>query len=72
MTKVVSMPFTDKMQAVLDNSEQLIESCDTEEATKHSLVLPFIQSLGYNVFNPNEVVPEYIADVGIKKGEKID
>ena len=44
----------------------------TEEATKHALVLPFIQSLGYDVFNPLEVVPEYIADYGIKNGEKVD
>ena len=34
--------------------------------------MPFLQSLGYDVFNPLEVVPEFIADIGIKKGEKID
>lgn len=34
--------------------------------------MPFIQNLGYDVFNPLEVVPEYISDIGIKKGEKID
>jgi len=46
---------------------------DTEEATKNAFIMPFIsQVLGYDVFNPFEVVPEYIADVGIKKGEKID
>ena len=37
-----------------------------------AFVVPFIQSLGYDIFNPMEVVPEYIADIGIKKGEKID
>ncbi|MEM8758227.1 MAG: type I restriction endonuclease [Planctomycetota bacterium] len=42
------------------------------EATKAALVLPFIQSLGDGVFNPSEVVPEFTADVGIKKGEKVD
>ena len=46
---------------------------ETEEATKHALVMPFIyQVLGYNVFDPTEVVPEFTADVGTKKGEKVD
>lgn len=45
----------------------------TEEATKTNLVMPFIQDvLGFNVFDVNEVIPEFIADVGLKKGEKID
>lgn len=44
----------------------------TEEAAKTALVMPFIQALGYDVFNPSEVVPEYTADVGTKKGEKVD
>lgn len=46
---------------------------ETEEATKNAFVMPFISSvLGYDVFNPSEVVPEFTADVGTKKGEKID
>lgn len=44
----------------------------TEEATKTAVVLPLIQAFGFDVFNLEEVTPEYIADVGIKKGEKID
>ena len=44
----------------------------TEEATKTSLIMPFFQLLGYDVFNPTEFVPEFTADVGIKKGEKVD
>jgi hypothetical protein len=44
----------------------------TEEAVKNGLIMPFIQILGYNVFEPDEVVPEYTADVGTKKGEKVD
>lgn len=49
-----------------------ISEIETEEATKMSLVLPFINQLGYNIFDINEVVPEYTADMGIKKGEKVD
>lgn len=48
------------------------DNIKTEEATKTSLIMPLIQALGYDVFNPEEFVPEFIADVGIKKGEKID
>lgn len=44
----------------------------TEEAAKTALVMPFLQALGYDVFNPSEVVPEFVADVGTKKGEKVD
>lgn len=44
----------------------------TEEATKHVLVLPFLRVLGYDDSNPFEVVPEFIADVGIRRGEKVD
>lgn len=44
----------------------------TEEGTKNALVMPFLNALGYNVFDPMEVTPELIADVGTKKGEKVD
>lgn len=45
----------------------------TEEATKNAIIMPFIgRVLGYDVFNPSEVIPEFIADIGIKKGEKVD
>ncbi|MGB3543719.1 type I restriction endonuclease [Rubrivirga sp.] len=50
----------------------MIGHLETEEATKNALVMPFIAALGYDVFNPQEVVPELTADVGVKKGEKVD
>lgn len=40
--------------------------CLTEEATKNAMVLPFIHALGYDIFNPAEVVPEFAADIGTK------
>lgn len=55
-------------QRTLQHREVLL----TEEAAKTALVMPFIQALGYDVFNPGEVVPEFCADVGTKKGEKVD
>lgn len=50
----------------------MMDNLATEEATKNALIMPFIAALGYDVFNPLEVIPEYTADVGIKKGEKVD
>ena len=44
----------------------------SEQATKQALVVPFIKALGYNVYDPREVVPEYVADLGTKRGEKVD
>jgi hypothetical protein len=47
-----------------------------KEATKQSLIIPLFQILGYDVWNPLEVQPEYGSDFskGIKKGqvEKVD
>lgn len=57
------------ISVIFDKSNQLIS---TEEATKNALVMPMLQALGYNVFNPMEVMPEYVADIGTKKGEKVD
>jgi hypothetical protein len=50
----------------------LKDRIETEESTKHAFVLPFINMLGYDAFNPLEVVPEFTADIGLKKGEKVD
>ena len=65
----------DLMDTLKDISETIPKQMDiiqTEEATKNALVMPFINALGYNVFDPSEVVPEFTADVGTKKGEKVD
>ncbi len=66
------MDFKDIIKQLGDRASKLKEQIHTEEATKTSLILPFIQALGYDIFNPMEVRPEFIADVGIKKGEKVD
>ncbi|GAB1476352.1 type I restriction endonuclease [Bacillota bacterium] len=66
------MEFAEKLSLFAQRIEGLKNSIKTEEATKTSMVMPFFQMLGYDVFNPLEFVPEFTADVGIKKGEKID
>lgn len=66
------MDLIDQINQLGVQIRKQLEYIQTEEATKTALIMPFIQALGYNVFDPTEVVPEFVADVGIKKGEKID
>lgn len=66
------MDFKDEIKQFGDKVEKLKAQINTEEATKNAFIMPFIKALGYDVFNPLEVVPEFIADIGIKKGEKVD
>ncbi|MGW7531215.1 type I restriction enzyme HsdR N-terminal domain-containing protein [Amycolatopsis sp. NPDC054798] len=67
------MDIAERAQALALKIRKHKDSIQTEEATKNAFVMPFISTvLGYDVFNPAEVIPEFTADVGIKKGEKID
>jgi hypothetical protein len=66
------MDFKDSIKQLSERAGKLKDGLQTEEATKNALIMPFIQALGYDVFNPMEVVPEYTCDIGTKKGEKID
>lgn len=68
----VIMDFIESIKQFSERVSMLKDTISTEEATKMSLVVPLFQFLGYDVFNPSEFCPEYIADVGIKKGEKVD
>lgn len=66
------MDFKDQLKQLSERIQMLKDQIQTEEATKTSLIMPFIQTLGYDVFNPMEVVPEMTCDIGTKKGEKVD
>jgi hypothetical protein len=66
------MDFIEQLQALSAKVPRMCEVLQTEEATKNALVMPFISILGYDIFDPTEVIPEFVADVGIKKGEKVD
>ncbi len=61
-----------KLEQLHQRVNGLKDQIQTEEATKTAFVMPFIQILGYDIFNPTEVIPEFIADIGTKKGEKVD
>ena len=66
------MDLKDQLKQIADKISKVKDSIQTEEATKNAFIMPFINALGYDVFNPLEVVPEFIADIGVKKGEKVD
>lgn len=64
--------FTEQVEALAARSKVAERQALTEEATKTAVVMPFLQALGFDVFSLDEVTPEFIADVGVKKGEKVD
>lgn len=67
------MDFIERLQSLSKKTQLVAASLTTEEATKNALIMPFLHSvLGYDVFDPSEVIPEFTADTGIKKGEKVD
>jgi len=66
------MDFIDELRNFSSRATKVKDALVTEDAAKTALVLPFFQMLGYDIFNPTEFVPEFTADVGVKKGEKVD
>lgn len=67
------MEFEERLSALAAKIQNQRDAIQTEEATKNAFVMPFISTiLGYDIFNPLEVVPEFTADVGVKRGEKVD
>jgi predicted type IV restriction endonuclease len=67
------MEIAERAQALALKIRKHKTGIETEEATKNAFVMPFISTvLGYDVFDPAEVIPEFTADVGLKRGEKID
>lgn len=66
------MELTNKLNEISARIEANRDNVHTEEAVKNAFIMPFLQAIGYDVFNPAEVIPEYTADHGVKKGEKVD
>ncbi len=66
------MDFADQIRELTVLLNKNKDHVSTEEATKQSMVIPFLQVLGYDIFDPTEVIPEFTADIGTKKGEKVD
>lgn len=67
------MEIDNALAALAKKIKQNANLIETEEATKNAFVMPFLNNvLGYDVFDPSEVIPEFTADTGTKKGEKVD
>lgn len=60
------------LDPLAERAKKQLDHLQTEAATSTALVLPFLSALGYDVFDPREIVPEFTADFGGKKGEKVD
>ncbi len=66
------MDFKDTIVQLTERIRKQKDNINTEEATKNAFIMPLIAALGYDVFNPFEVIPEMDCDLVRKKGEKID
>lgn len=66
------MSIDEKLRGLSDRVQNHSSAMVTEEAVKTAVVLPFLSALGYDVFDPSEVIPEFTADAVGKKGEKVD
>lgn len=61
-----------KIRILSEKVKSLKETTNTEESTKTAFILPLLQILGYDIFNPLELIPECHSDIGSKKREKVD
>lgn len=67
------MDFIERINVLARRIPQIQNNLLTEEATKNALIMPFLDKvLGWDVYDPTEVIPEFTADTVSKKGEKVD
>lgn len=69
------MVFSDDIAKVSEQVRKRAEVVTGEEATKTGMIMPFLSALGYDVWEPTEVIPEYTADFAVKRSgqlEKVD
>lgn len=65
------MAFIDSVRTLANQIEERRKHVATEEAVKQALILPFISLLGFDIYNPAELIPEYKAGWA-KVTEKVD
>lgn len=70
----INMNFDENFNQYLSKVKRIGENANdlAEEQTKNALIMPFFSLLGYDVFDTDEFMPEFICDVATKKGEKVD
>ncbi len=65
--------FKVRLKNHIEHVKNVREHCTTEETTKQALILPFLDILGFNAYDPQKVKAEYGADFpGVKVGERVD
>lgn len=64
--------FRERMNALSDTIKSTRQVIMSEEHTKMAYIVPFLANLGFDMSSPVEVVPEYVCDFGVKRGEKVD
>ena len=65
------MNLFESVAKIKDIATHAIHAITTEEATKTALILPMISALGYDIFNPYELIPEMDCDLS-RGGDKVD
>lgn len=66
------MDFIDQIKTIVQRIEKVQDKISNEEATKNSFIMPFIEALGYDIYDPHEVFPEFTADIPVLKNDKVD
>lgn len=65
--------FKENLRKHVEHVKTLGPHCTTEETTKQALILPFLNILDFNPFDPTKVKAEYGADFpGVKNNERVD
>lgn len=68
----MSDEFRQKLTDFAIRATELATRCNNEESTKLFLILPFLNVLGYDDRNPDEVCPEHGADFSEKYKNRVD
>lgn len=65
--------FISRLQSHIEHVKRVGEHCSTEETTKQALILPLLDILGFNPYDPTKVLAEFAADFpGVKATERVD
>ncbi|WP_336020862.1 type I restriction endonuclease [Acinetobacter bereziniae] len=65
--------FILRLKNHIDHVKKVGEHCSTEETTKQALILPLLDILGFNPYDPTKVLAEFAADFpGVKATERVD
>lgn len=65
--------FKEKLLGHVEHIKNVASHCATEETTKQALILPLLNILDFNPFDPQKVKAEYGANLpGVKANERVD